>query len=206
MARDTIYLIIIAGLLAFFLCRTQKEEGKEETFTETVRTDSATFYTPDPIALDYRTVKVQVPRWLFGNVSEVPTGSADDQEENFLITADSAQCADLAIAIETRQYRDSTYEAQVSGPAFGNYRPTLDWVRTYGTTREITRTISVIPRKWWEVRATAGAFYTPTHSDLWAGVSATRFSGRWNYGASVGCGLSGEPFVEVRAGFKICAK
>lgn len=205
MQRDAIYIVIILVLLAVVLNIGRREDRTfEETITETIRTDSATFYKPDPVTLDYRTVKVQVPRWLLGNVSEVPTGSADDREDNFTITdGDTLHRAELALRIETRHYRDSTFEAQVSGPAFAEYRPTLDWVKTYETTRDIIRTVPQVPAKWWEVRATAGAFYTPSHSDLWAGVSAQRFIGRWNYGASVGYGLSGEPFFEVRGGVRL---
>lgn len=210
MKRDFYYLSIITLLLAVIWYNAADSEAPEEATSEVVRTDTTTFFRPDPITLDYRTARVEVPRWLF-SVSENPTGLADDREGNFPMTAegsfpDSLQCAEIALSVETRIYRDSTYEAQVSGPAIGTLRPNLDYIRTFSTTREITKTISVIPRKWWELRATAGAFYTPTHSDLWAGIEADRHVGRWSYGASVGYALSGSPYAEVRAGFRILRK
>lgn len=200
MKRDYIY---ITAIVALFLCyanlRSFHADSTAEQVSEVERTDVSAFYAPEPETIDYDAVRVSVPMWLF-NTSVSHTESGNHQEENFPIKTDSVE---VAVRIETRTYRDSTYEARVSGPSLGGIGPSLDWIHTYDTTREITKTNFVIPRKWWEVRATAGLLYTPEHSDLWAGITADRYIGRWSYGVSIGYALSGNPYAEVRTGFRI---
>lgn len=72
---------------------------------------------------------------------------------------------DLLIPMEVKNYKDETYEAQVSG-----YRASLDWINVYQKTAYITNT--VIQRKRWGFSVTAGP------SVLWngqvhAGIGAT---------------------------------
>ena len=190
--RDFVYLAIIAALLAVVFFRHRGADTPEEEITETVRTEEAAFYRPDPIALDYHTARVVIPRWLFS----VPEAQAPSED----LTTDSVE---VSVRIEERTYRDSTFEARISGPAIGNLRPTLDHIRTFGTTREVVKTISATPTKWWEVRATARALYASDRADLWAGITADRHTGRWSYGAAVGYSLSGHPIAEIRAGYRL---
>lgn len=198
MKRDFAYIAIIASLLAVVIFRPRGAEAPEEKIAETVRTEEAAFYRPDPIAIDYHTARVALPRWLF-NVSETPTGSGGALPER----STNPDSVEIDVRVETRTYRDSTFEAQISGPAVGSLRPTLDYIRTFSSSREVVRTISVTPPKWWEVQATAGAFCTKGHSDLWIGVSGNRRAGRWSYGAAAGYCLSGQPFAEARASFTL---
>lgn len=81
--------------------------------------------------------------FLLDNLSEIPTDSADNIA--------------MALEIETRVYEDSLYQAQVSGPAVGGYRPTLDWIEVYNRTHTVTRT----QRPRFAVTAGVGAAYTP---------------------------------------------
>lgn len=53
---------------------------------------------------------------------------------------------EVNVAMESRTYSDSTYRAQVSGPAIGGLHPTLDWVETYS--RTTTTTIKQKPSRW----------------------------------------------------------
>lgn len=78
-----------------------------------------------------------------GNLSEILTGSADSVR--------------MFVELETRIYEDSLYRAQVSGPALGDLRPTLDWVQVYNRTQIQT----VTKRHRFAVTAGAGAAYTP---------------------------------------------
>lgn len=53
---------------------------------------------------------------------------------------------DVEVAIERREYGDSTYRAQVSGPAIGDMYPALDWIEVYSRTTTTTTTHK--PHKW----------------------------------------------------------
>lgn len=90
----------------------------------------------------------------YGSCSEIPNSPADS--------------VSVALEIETRTYEDSLYRAQVSGPAIGNYRPTLDWIEVYGRTHTITRTET--KRNRFAVTAGVGAAYTPAGFQPTVGV------------------------------------
>lgn len=51
---------------------------------------------------------------------------------------------EVAVSMERRMYEDSTYRAQVSGPAIGGLHPSLDWVEVYNR----TTTIAKRPSRW----------------------------------------------------------
>lgn len=195
--RDYIYMVIIAALLATMFWR--KATNESEPLTAEVKyVESAEFFSPEPITLDYRTARVAVPRWLFKAPEELPANPTAE-----LMEAKATDSVDLNVTIESRTYRDSTFEATISGPAIGYLRPSLDNIRTFNHTKEITRTVAILPDKWWEVRATAGAMFAHDRADAWAGIAADRHAGRWSYGASIGYSLAGHPVAEMRAGYRL---
>lgn len=198
MKRDLLYIVIIAALLAVLFFKSKTADIAEDEVTEIVRTEEAEFFSPEPITLDYRTARVAVPRWLFKAPEELPSTPTAE-----LLEATATDSVELEVTIESRTYRDSTYEATVSGPAIGGLRPTLDYIRTFNHTKEITRMVTQLPDKWWEVRATAGAVYAHGSADAWAGIAADRHSGRWSYGAAIGYSLAGHPVAEIRAGYRL---
>lgn len=51
---------------------------------------------------------------------------------------------EVEVSMERRMYQDSTYRAQVSGPAIGGLHPSLDWVEVYNR----TTTIAKKPSRW----------------------------------------------------------
>lgn len=51
---------------------------------------------------------------------------------------------EVEVAMERRMYQDSSYRAQVSGPAIGGLHPSLDWVEVYNR----TTTIGKKPSRW----------------------------------------------------------
>lgn len=51
---------------------------------------------------------------------------------------------EVEVPMERRLYEDSTYRAQVSGPAIGGLHPSLDWVEVYNR----TTTIAKKPNRW----------------------------------------------------------
>lgn len=51
---------------------------------------------------------------------------------------------EVEVSMERRLYEDSTYRAQVSGPAIGGLHSSLDWVEVYNRTTTITKK----PSRW----------------------------------------------------------
>lgn len=167
MKRFASILIFTAGIAAIFLLGWWARGNHfPDAGKMIVRVDTVYYERPQHVSSTVRPITVNVPRVIFapevvaedattdscseipdtsGNVSETPTSSADS--------------VSIELAIETRVYEDSLYRAQVSGPAVGNYRPTLDWIEVYSRTTTITRTET--KRHRFAVTAGVGAAYTP---------------------------------------------
>lgn len=114
--------------------------------TETTRIDTVYYEKPEPVrVLPPTFARVKVPRLLFAR---------DTVFEKVVVRGDSVE---LAVPVEHKQYGDSTYRAQVSGPRIGTLGPSLDWIETYNrtTTRSVTR------RNRFAVTAGVGVGYTP---------------------------------------------
>ena len=100
-------------------------------------TDIDTIWRDRPIPVnvtqtEWRTIRV--PAMLF---------APPDTVWQTRVVVDSVE---VNVAMESRTYSDSTYRAQVSGPAIGGLHPTLDWVETYS--RTTTTTIKQKPSRW----------------------------------------------------------
>ena len=117
---------------------------------EKLRIDTIYYKRPVPASVTRRPLGVQVPRLIFAERVR-PAEVLPD-------TAAAADSLSGRIAFETRIYEDSTYRAQVSGPAVGPMKPSLDWIRTYDRTHTITRTLT--QRNRFAVTAGIGAAYT----------------------------------------------
>lgn len=190
--RDYIYAFVILALCIVF--GPNKWNAKDDHIpepTKKVERDTTRHFAPPPVEVaPLQSFKVELPRMLF--VERTDTAYIER------VRVDSVE---VEVQMEAKTYRDSTYEARVSGPTIGGYGPKLDYINTYNTTATITRTEH--PRKWWALSATAGGFYTPANPDLWAGLAIERHAGRWSCGGSVGYTLSGHPYAEVRGGWRI---
>lgn len=151
------YLFIIILLAVSFWLGRQSIRPVVET-VETVRTDTIYQDRPVPVAVTSRPITVNVPRLVFMRTDTDSTTAAgiDSVETGIPVTVDSVAAE---IQIETRTYRDSLLTAQVSGPAIGEYRPTLDWYEVYGHTQTITNTATKCSR--FAVTAGAGVAWTP---------------------------------------------
>lgn len=179
--RNIIGAVALAAL-AFTAGRMSRGHHFADANNMAVRVDTVYFERPTAVAAARRTVTVNIPRILFapaiagnastaadgeqsadnahcpGNASEVPNSSHNLSE----ITTGSAgetpaDSVRLELPIEIRIYEDSLYRAQVSGPALGGYRPTLDWVQLYN--RRAVQTVA--HRNRFAVTAGVGAAYTP---------------------------------------------
>lgn len=104
---------------------------------------------PTPIAVSSERRIVNVPRLLFAPADTVTIVRT-------VAVADNADSVTLDVAIEHREYRDSTYRAIVSGPVVGDLRPTLDEIETYNR----TTTITVERKQRFAITANAGVLYT----------------------------------------------
>lgn len=113
---------------------------------ETSRIDTVYYEKPEPVRILPPTfASVKVPRLLFAR---------DTVFEKVVVQGDSVE---VAVKVEHKQYGDSTYRAQVSGPRIGALGPSLDWIETYNrtATRSLTR------RNRFAVTAGVGVGYTP---------------------------------------------
>ena len=151
MRRLASLLIFAAGIVAIFLLGWWARGTRIAAEDVSVRIDTIFYERPQCVASTARPITVNVPRVIFAPAAGTPVGSVSE------IPNSSADSVSLTLEIETRVYEDSLYRAQVSGPAVGCYRPTLDWIETYSRTQTITRT----RRNRFAVTAGVGAAYTP---------------------------------------------
>lgn len=157
----TLCLIAVGLLVAgFFAGRRYEGVCTMPDVVHEVVIDTLRYELPIPQYSQTRTVTVNVPKLLFvecdsvvkdslttasGNLSEIPTGSADSVQ--------------MHIEVETRIYEDSLYRAQVSGPTVGGLHPTLDFVELCNRTERITKTVT--KRHRFAITAGVGGAYTP---------------------------------------------
>ena len=157
----TVFFVVVATglfLLGYFVGRAGTPE-----VVETIKIDTVYYERPQPIKVEARPVTVRVPRLLFAErIGEVEGAT------KVVKVATGQDSVDLAVNIETLQYEDSTYRAQVSGPRIGQYGPQLDWLETYN--RTVTQ--SVTKRHRFAVTAGAGIGLTPKGIQPFFGVSA----------------------------------
>lgn len=104
---------------------------------------------PTPVAVSTERRIVNVPRLLFAPADTVTIVRT-------VAVADNADSVTLDVAIEHREYRDSTYHAMVSGPVVGDIHPTLDFIETYNR----TTTITVERKQRFAITANAGVLYS----------------------------------------------
>lgn len=153
--RNTIYITCALCFIAFCLgwsvrgCDNEQMQVRD-TITDTVtfvKYDTVTYRQPvavDSVVVRYKMVKVELKE---NNFLE-----SDDREDSFP-TKDSVE---VEIPITQKTYKDSTYEAWVSG-----YEPNLDSIQVYPRTeyRTVTNTIKVRDDKRWGIGIHCGVGY-----------------------------------------------
>lgn len=112
---------------------------------ERVRIDTVFYEKPKLFTSSVKYVSANIPHIIF-----MPS---DTIRESVIVKV-GADSSEMRLAIERKEYRDSTYFAVVSGPALGDYHPQLDWIETYNTTRTRTHISSKVKR--WGIGVTAG--------------------------------------------------
>lgn len=158
----TVFFVVFVATGLFLLGYFVGRAGMPEV-VETIKIDTLYYEKPQPVKVEARPVMVRVPQILFAErVVEV------EGETKIVKVATGQDSVDLAVNIETLQYEDSTYRAQVSGPRIGQYGPQLDWFETYSR----TTTQTVTKRNRFAVTAGAGVGLTPKGILPMVGVSA----------------------------------
>lgn len=148
--RFILFFVVAVGL--FLLGLYIGRAGQPEV-VESVRIDTVFYEKPKPTSVEARPVTVRAPRLIFAErVVEVGVEPAIATVATF-----ESDSVDVEISIETLQYEDSTYRAQVSGPRIGQYGPQLDWIEQYN--RTVTQ--SVARRSRFAITVGAGVGLTP---------------------------------------------
>ena len=158
----TVFFVVFVAAGLFLIGYVVGRAGVPEV-VETIRVDTLYYEKPMPVKVEARPVTLRVPQMMFAE--RIVEGEGGTKVVKVATGQDSV---DLAVNIETLQYEDSTYRAQVSGPRIGQYGPQLDWLETYN--RTVTQ--SVTKRHRFAVTAGAGVGLTPKGIQPFVGVSA----------------------------------
>lgn len=147
--KRIVEIILIA--VFFFLGYRFGRQSVEVTTKETIRIDTVFYPKPEPIrALPPSFASVKVPRLLF---------APRDTILRTVVVPGGGDSVEITVPVEHKQYGDSTYRAQVSGPRVGTLGPSLDWIETYN--RTTTRQQTITKRSRFAVTAGVGVGYTP---------------------------------------------
>lgn len=127
--KNTLYIVglVVAFFLGYYLATPEVVE------VERVEYDTMFIARPVPTNVtrtEFRTLRL--PVMLFAPADTV-------WRERVVVDS-----VEVAVSMERRMYEDSTYRAQVSGPAIGELHPSLDWVEVYNR----TTTIAKRPTRW----------------------------------------------------------
>lgn len=115
--------------------------------TTHTRVDTVVVYQPQLASTKHKAiVDFSLPRILFAE-------RVDTLNRAIIVADSTSDKATVRVPIVTREYQDSTYRAVVSGPAIGDYGPTLDSVYIYN---KYTTSIVEAKRPFVRPYATAG--------------------------------------------------
>ena len=130
--KNTLYIVglVVAFFLGYYLATPEVVE------VERVEYDTMFIDQPVPTNVtrtEFRTIRL--PIMLFAPADTV-------WRERVVVDS-----VEVEMSMERRTYEDSTYRAQVSGPAIGGLHPSLDWVEVYNKNTYTTTTVKK-PSRW----------------------------------------------------------
>ena len=125
---------------------------------------------PDTVwRYDTEFVEKPVPYYIKpSGVEMYPIGTLADMQkqiDSLLAVEPDTTFIEIPIPMETKQYKDSTYSAQITG-----FNATLDWIEIYQKTAYITNTI--IEKKRWSFSLTAGPGVVWNQNGFHGGIGA----------------------------------
>jgi hypothetical protein len=159
-------IILIAGF--FFLGYHFGRQSVNVVTTEVRRVDTVFYPKPEPArVLPPTFASVKVPRMLFAPRDTVYK----------TVIADGTDSIEIPVTVEHKEYGDSTYRAQVSGPRVGTLGPSLDWIETYNRTTIQQQTNT--RRSRFALTAGVGAAYTPQGFQPYIGAGVGIILWQW---------------------------
>lgn len=187
----------IEGAALIAACLLGYWAGHRHVEVEEVERTQVVFYErPQPIEITHNFATVSVPLMLFAPPDTVTQSTVVE------INNDSVQ---IQLAIERREFHDSTYRAIVSGPTIGEYHPALDWIETYNT--ETIRMITTHDPYKWEVGPAIGMYAAKPGCGIWVGGQVRRNFGRFNITGAGGYDTTtGGGFIQATAGVTLWRK
>lgn len=160
-------LAVVAGT-ALFYHGCQRDRVVTDSKSETqIKYDTIPVFIDTPVILDslvvrYKTIKVPV-------YDTIKAPHADTLATDVAISTDSAS---VVLPITQKHYRDSTYEAWVSG-----YEPALDSIRIFQPTATITNTITNTEVRYkpkrWGLGVQIGVGVTPNRIEPYVGIGVS---------------------------------
>jgi hypothetical protein len=122
MDRNNIAAVFIICLAFFFLgrCTNKRVEVVERITVDTVR-----LFTPAPASIKTSIQTIRIPKLILVHADSV---NIEDKELSNI---------DAKIPFERIEYQDSTFKAVISGISIGGYRPKLEHIEVYNTTKTL---------------------------------------------------------------------
>lgn len=162
------FVIVVLVVLAFgFSIKISHKRGYSEGYSDAMnqphkadtvwRTDTEFVEKPVP----YYVKPLGVEMYPIGTLAEL-----QKQIDSLLAIEPDTTYIQIPIPMETKQYKDSTYSAQVTG-----FNATLDWVQVYQKTAYITNT--VVEKKQWSFNITMGPTIVWNQNGFHGGIGLT---------------------------------
>ena len=165
------FVIVVGVILAFcFSVKISHKNGYKQGYSDAINQP----HKADTVwRTDTEYIDKPVPYYIKpSGVEMYPVGTLADlqkQIDSLLAVEPDTTFIQIPIPMETKQYKDSTYSAQVTG-----FKATLDWVEVYQKTAYITNTITEYKPYKWTLSAFAEGGATLYRFDVRAGLEYER--------------------------------
>lgn len=185
----TIFIVVCLTIVAAgFACKFARSRGYKAGWADAYASFKPdTEYVDKPIYID-KPVPVEVKP---AGMEMYPIGTlAQIQQmvDSLAAVKPDTSAVVIPIPMETKTYRDSTYEAQVSG-----YNPSLDWIKVYQRTAYINTPIPTPVYPKFMLSPAVTAMVLPKDIFVGAGVEAQLWHGRWEFSVEPGYGFNFAP-------------
>jgi len=181
----TIFIVVCLAIVAAgFACKISRSRGYKAGYADayaSIKPD--TEYVDKPVYID-KPVPVEVKP---AGMEMYPIGTLAQLQQmvdSMAAVKPDTSAVVIPIPMETKTYRDSTYEAQVSG-----YKPSLDWIKVHQKTAYITDVVTEF--KYPELIFSPGVNIDlfPNGAFAGGGLHADYWTGRWQFSIDAGYGI-----------------
>lgn len=126
----TPFIVVVLGFIVGAVVGWMLSARRQFVSGTTTTTDTVRYYKPIEV------VRQPIEVAEFGRLAFVE--GKRDTVVKVVTIADNGDSVRTTLPVESREYRDSTYRAIVSGVVAGGRRPSLDYIETYNTTTTTT--------------------------------------------------------------------